>query len=85
MGGGLLLAGAGVSYTLLSKDFSPFGSSEHPFPRTVFADKVPSRDVQLRKLAEGTAANPYDVLVIGGGATGTGCALDAATRWVMSA
>ena len=26
--------------------------------------------------------NPYDVMVIGGGATGTGCALDAVTRLV---
>lgn len=28
--------------------------------------------------------NPYDVMVIGGGATGTGCALDAVTRLVAS-
>ena len=35
-----------------------------------------SRQEQLKQLKE----MEYDVLVIGGGATGAGCALDAATR-----
>lgn len=48
-------------------------------------DCVPSRSEQLRRLGQhGSASNPYDVLIIGGGATGTGCAVDAATRWVCS-
>jgi glycerol-3-phosphate dehydrogenase len=38
----------------------------------------PDREEQLRRLRSGAA--PYDVLVVGGGATGTGVALDAATR-----
>jgi hypothetical protein len=42
--------------------------------------QVPSRAQQLTHLAQGTEDSPYDVLVIGGGATGTGCAVDAATR-----
>ena len=37
---------------------------------------LPTRDQLLSKLA----ANKFDVLIIGGGATGTGCAVDAATR-----
>ena len=37
---------------------------------------LPSRKEQLRRLKE----DEFDVLVIGGGATGSGCALDAATR-----
>lgn len=41
---------------------------------------VPSRAEQLVRLSEGTKKNPFDVLIIGGGATGAGCALDAATR-----
>jgi glycerol-3-phosphate dehydrogenase len=38
--------------------------------------EVPSRETQLERLKK----EKYDVLVIGGGATGAGCALDAATR-----
>ena len=48
--------------------------------RIDYLDKVPSRKEQLRKLASGSEHNPFDVLIIGGGATGTGCALDAVTR-----
>jgi len=40
---------------------------------------VPSREAVLEKL-ENTKDSPYDVLIIGGGATGAGAALDAATR-----
>ena len=48
--------------------------------RVDYFDKVPSRAEQLRKLAKGSEHHPFDVLIIGGGATGTGCALDAVTR-----
>ncbi|KAF7820173.1 glycerol-3-phosphate dehydrogenase SDP6, mitochondrial [Senna tora] len=41
---------------------------------------VPSRDVQQSSLIGASAANPLDILVVGGGATGTGVALDAVTR-----
>ena len=62
----------------------PLASEAHsapaPLTRIDYLDKVPSRKEQLRKLADGSEHNPFDVLVIGGGATGTGCALDAATR-----
>ena len=37
---------------------------------------LPTRKEQIRRLRE----DEFDVLVIGGGATGSGCALDAATR-----
>ena len=37
---------------------------------------LPTRKEQLSRLKE----DEFDVLVIGGGATGSGCALDAATR-----
>ncbi|XP_043707198.1 glycerol-3-phosphate dehydrogenase SDP6, mitochondrial [Telopea speciosissima] len=41
---------------------------------------VPSREVQESALIGSTAANPLDVLVVGGGATGCGVALDAVSR-----
>lgn len=37
-----------------------------------------------KKKRQESIENPYDVMVIGGGATGTGCALDAVTRLVAS-
>lgn len=42
--------------------------------------KVPHRTVQEMRLRGTTAATPLDILVIGGGATGSGVALDAVTR-----
>lgn len=42
-----------------------------------FADEFPSRQVQLDALKN---TEEFDVLVVGGGATGAGCALDAVTR-----
>jgi glycerol-3-phosphate dehydrogenase len=41
---------------------------------------VPSRETLQSALMAANKANPLDVLVIGGGATGTGAALDATTR-----
>ncbi|CAN6568519.1 unnamed protein product [Malus baccata var. baccata] len=41
---------------------------------------VPSRAAQEAALIGASAANPLDILVIGGGATGCGVALDATTR-----
>lgn len=43
-------------------------------------DSVPSRLEQFKRLSSTNKESPYDVLVIGGGATGTGCAFDAQTR-----
>lgn len=43
-------------------------------------DPLPTRKELLGRLAKAGKDNPFDVLIIGGGATGTGCALDAATR-----
>lgn len=45
--------------------------------RTPFADELPSRQAQLAALRD---TEEFDVLVVGGGATGAGCALDAVTR-----
>lgn len=43
--------------------------------------KVPSRQQQLSTLSSSKPNQPFDLLVIGGGATGSGIAVDAATRY----
>ncbi|XP_036947279.1 glycerol-3-phosphate dehydrogenase, mitochondrial isoform X1 [Acanthopagrus latus] len=47
-----------------------------------FADELPSRQAQLTALEN---TEEFDVLVVGGGATGVGCALDAVTRNLKTA
>lgn len=42
-----------------------------------YAEDLPSRQAQLAALKN---TEEFDVLVVGGGATGAGCALDAVTR-----
>lgn len=42
-----------------------------------FKDALPTREEQLSTLRN---TEEFDVLVVGGGATGSGCALDAVTR-----
>jgi glycerol-3-phosphate dehydrogenase len=71
-GGGLLLnsglLGAGAS-----------ASSSSPGDDDLLGP-VPTRSQALARLRGSTKDKPFDVLIIGGGATGTGCAVDAATR-----
>jgi len=55
--------------------FPPPHNREVPGPRN-----IPSRHAQLANLQSSSRSSPYDVLVIGGGATGAGIAFDAATR-----
>ncbi|KAE8670437.1 Glycerol-3-phosphate dehydrogenase [Hibiscus syriacus] len=61
-------------------------ASGHPTvesPRRTISDPtavVPSRSVQESALIDAKSSNPLDILVVGGGATGCGVALDAATR-----
>ena len=54
----------------------PTYPSEVPGP----SPNIPSRTSQVKNLSSSTIENPYDILIIGGGATGVGCALDATTR-----
>lgn len=44
--------------------------------------QLPSREDQVKVLK---TSDEYDVLIIGGGATGAGCALDACTRGLKTA
>ncbi len=45
--------------------------------KVTFKDALPTREEQLSTLRN---TEEFDVLVVGGGATGSGCALDAVTR-----
>mmetsp|Transcript_1276 Transcript_1276/g.3056 ORF Transcript_1276/g.3056 Transcript_1276/m.3056 type:complete len:184 (-) Transcript_1276:1660-2211(-) len=46
---------------------------------------LPKRQELLEALAGGSRDSPFDILVIGGGATGTGIAVDAASRGLKTA
>ena len=50
------------------------------FPTPPKFPPLPTREEQINRLRAGTEGNEYDLLVIGGGATGSGIALDAASR-----
>jgi glycerol-3-phosphate dehydrogenase len=41
---------------------------------------APSREEMIKRLKESHKEDPYDLLVVGGGATGAGISVDAATR-----
>ncbi|CAL8470362.1 g9904 [Coccomyxa elongata] len=84
--GGLVLISAGAGAAAISA----YQNSKRPDASQQRAgvfllDEVPSRQQQLQHLANGNADNPFDLLIIGGGATGTGCAVDAATRGLQTA
>ncbi|PUU78921.1 FAD dependent oxidoreductase-domain-containing protein [Tuber borchii] len=50
------------------------------FPTPPKFPPLPTREEQINRLRAGTEGNGYDLLVVGGGATGSGIALDAASR-----
>lgn len=72
-----VVVGATVGYLDFIKlpEKSQFSNSYKPLAKTL--DTPPSREELLERLK---ATSKFDVLVIGGGATGTGTALDAASR-----
>ena len=65
-----------------SENDSGSGPALESFRRKIAdpAAAVPSREVQRSSLMGSSAVKPLDLLVIGGGATGSGVALDAACR-----
>ncbi len=81
----LALAGAGAGMTVSPKPlWATGGSGPSPQRVTLVQGVVPSRAQQLSRLHDSSPDKPFDVLIIGGGATGAGCALDAATRCVRA-
>ncbi|XP_015232880.1 PREDICTED: glycerol-3-phosphate dehydrogenase, mitochondrial-like [Cyprinodon variegatus] len=87
VGGGVVAAGFGLSQFLEYRRTQPglarlahvAAEAELKVP---FADELPSRETQLATLRD---TPEFDVLVVGGGATGAGCALDAVTRNLKTA
>ncbi|XP_058762178.1 glycerol-3-phosphate dehydrogenase SDP6, mitochondrial-like isoform X2 [Vicia villosa] len=77
-GGTLILHNPSIS----SNDFGGGGSHLDALRKKLHAPDVvvPSRESHQSTLMAASKANPLDVLVIGGGATGAGAALDAVTR-----
>lgn len=69
VGTGALLVDARFSRPKFKKQQIPF---VHPEP--------PTREENLEKMKKSSMTSPFDVLVIGGGATGSGVALDATLR-----
>jgi glycerol-3-phosphate dehydrogenase len=71
--GALTVAGGALaSYT------GAFGAA--PREDKVVLGPVPTRSEAVARLRDSSPGRPFDVLIIGGGATGAGCAVDAATR-----
>lgn len=70
-----LAVGTGAFLTLKGKGTL---HAEHPvMPDISTFKKLPSRKEMIEKMRKG---EEYDLVIVGGGATGTGCAVDAATR-----
>ncbi|XP_044013330.1 glycerol-3-phosphate dehydrogenase, mitochondrial isoform X2 [Aphidius gifuensis] len=70
-------AGALSTYFLMSDSTVKAHVAHKPVKRP-----LPTREDQVKSLK---TQDEYDVLIIGGGATGSGCALDAATRGLKTA
>ncbi|XP_062563725.1 glycerol-3-phosphate dehydrogenase, mitochondrial isoform X2 [Armigeres subalbatus] len=79
---GVALGAALSTYALKSSDISPHHVQMEEMQRIRRKRTLPSRAEQVKALQSG---EEFDVLIIGGGATGAGCALDAVTRGLKTA
>ncbi|KAG9472583.1 hypothetical protein GDO78_018550 [Eleutherodactylus coqui] len=83
LGGGAVAAVYGLSQLTNKKKKSIITHVQAAEPvKTTNQHELPSREAQLLSLEN---MKEFDVLVIGGGATGCGCALDAVTRGLKTA
>ncbi|TRZ14683.1 hypothetical protein HGM15179_012437 [Zosterops borbonicus] len=83
IGGGAIATVFGLSqFSQYRNKHGALGQVEAEEGAPVRKEHLPSREQQLAALQSG---EEFDVLVIGGGATGCGCALDAATRGLKTA
>ena len=83
-GGGVSALGLSVTYwqSSQSRDRPLIGDKDHGSVPNAASFPTPlSRAAQLQRLQN----TEYDVLIIGGGATGSGCALDSASRGLKTA
>lgn len=84
-GAGAVAAVSGAGYLIASKPSLSFGGDQKPGEdRFELMERIPSRQQQLTRLRQSTPEKPFDVLIIGGGSTGTGSAVDAVTRCVWA-
>ena len=85
-----LTAGTAIFLTTKSSDVQTMNTTPLPLRRTGQGEIIPPRFpkvksraeqlADLRKASNAPSESSYDLLIIGGGATGSGIALDAATR-----
>ena len=73
--GAALAVGTGAYLTLRQK--TPLYAEKPEMPDISTFKTLPTRREMLEKMKSG---EEYDLVIVGGGATGTGCAVDAATR-----
>ncbi|KAG2500744.1 hypothetical protein HYH03_001508 [Edaphochlamys debaryana] len=84
---GAVAAVSGAGYLISQQQQAIWGGSGKAMPDddVDLLERPPPRPRQLEALRGSTRDRPFDLLVIGGGATGSGCALDAATRGLRAA
>ncbi|EFJ49807.1 hypothetical protein VOLCADRAFT_80593 [Volvox carteri f. nagariensis] len=86
---GAFAAVGGAGYLLSQQHQQPLWARGGPQPDEAEAvellERPPPRPTQLERLRGSTRDRPFDVLIVGGGATGSGCALDAVTRGLRTA
>ncbi|PNW73901.1 hypothetical protein CHLRE_13g577450v5 [Chlamydomonas reinhardtii] len=82
---GALAAVSGAGYLLTQQQQHLWGGSGRPEgdDDLELLERPPPRPAQLERLRGSSRDRPFDLLVIGGGATGSGCALDAVTRMAL--
>jgi glycerol-3-phosphate dehydrogenase len=73
-----VVAVTAVGAAQLTSQSSSAGKNSVSFPDPSSFPRIPPRKEQLAALRD--PANKFDILVIGGGASGAGCAVDAASR-----
>jgi len=73
-----VVAVTAVGVAQVASQSSSIDDNSVSFPDPSSFPRIPSRQEQLAALKN--PANKFDVLIIGGGASGAGCALDAASR-----
>uniref|UniRef100_A0A1B6E7D0 Glycerol-3-phosphate dehydrogenase n=1 Tax=Clastoptera arizonana TaxID=38151 RepID=A0A1B6E7D0_9HEMI len=85
VGGSAFGAGAYLTTWFMTGE-NPFGSpvvvADTPMKKIRAKRPLPPRDEQIKSLQKDQV---FDVLIVGGGATGAGCALDAVTRGLNTA
>lgn len=79
---GIAIGAALSTYALRSSDISPHHVQMEEMRKISRKRTLPSRTEQVKALQSG---EEFDVLIIGGGATGAGCALDSVTRGLKTA